>query len=157
MRDFHAAEDVYQNLVVKALSADLVFENKPKLLFWCRTVIRTEAVDWMKKHGRELLLEDTRLFDLLDAEMFDELKETKNLIAWSETLNDCLKKLSGESQKILLLRYEGERNCNEVATLMGISLDSVYKRLSRIHLKLRDCVNSKAGMSSPSRSMINES
>jgi RNA polymerase sigma factor (sigma-70 family) len=85
------------------------------------------------------------------------MKETRNLIAWSETLNDCLKKLSGESQKILLLRYEGERNCSEVASLMGISLDSVYKRLSRIHLKLRDCVNTTAGMNSPSRRIINES
>lgn len=156
-RDFHAAEDIYQNLVIKALNAIIAFENKSQLLLWCRTVIRTEAVDWMKKNDRELLIDDARLIELLDAEIFDEMKETRNLIAWSETLNDCLKKLSGESQKILLLRYEGERNCSEVASLMGISLDSVYKRLSRIHLKLRDCVNTTAGMNSPSRRIINES
>lgn len=156
-RDFHASEDVYQNLVVKALNASLEFEGNSRLLAWCRTVIRSESIDWMKKHGRELVLEDARLLDLLDAETLDEIKESKNLTAWSESLNDCLTKLSGESQRILNLRYEGDRNCGDVAKVMGISLDSVYKRLSRIHLMLRDCVDSKAGQSPLAGSVVHES
>lgn len=156
-RDFHASEDIYQNLVIKAHNANLDFENTSKLLAWCRVVIRSEAVEWLKKNGRELLLDETRLLDLLDAEHAEELKESQNLIAWSEMLSDCLRKLSSESQMLISLRYDGDRNCDEVARLMEISLDSVYKRLSRIHHKLRNCVNSRANHGSIPRSFGNES
>lgn len=142
-RDFHASEDIYQNLVIKALNASLDFKSTSGLLAWCRTVVRTEAIDWLKKHGRELTLEDSQLLDLLDAESLDDIKESKNLTNWSELLDDCLKRLNSESQRLLKLRYDGNHDCSEVARMMEISTDSVYKRLSRIHLLLRDCVGSK--------------
>ena len=143
-RDCLASDDIYQNLVIKAHNANLEFESTSSLLAWCRTVIRSEGVEWLRKNGRELTLDETRLLDLLDAEHDEELKESQNLTAWSEMLSDCLAKLSGESRKLINLRYDGNRNCDEVARLMEISLDTVYKRLSRIHQKLRNCVNSKA-------------
>lgn len=142
-RDFHASEDIYQNLVIKALNANLDFESTSSLLGWCRTVIRSEAIDWLKKHGRELTLEDSQLLDLLDAESLDDIKESKNLTNWSEMLGDCLERLNSEAQRLLRLRYDANQDCSEVARLMEISIDSVYKRLSRIHLLLRDCVSSK--------------
>ena len=156
-QDYHAAEDIYQNLVVKSLNAGLEFENTSGLLAWCRMVLRSEGVDWLKKHGRELALDDSRLLDLLDAEIMDELKESREILAWTDMLDDCLKKLNSESQRILKLRYGGERSCGEVARMMEISIESVYKRLSRIHLKLRDCVNSKANGGTLSGNFSNES
>lgn len=143
-RDFHASEDIYQNLVIKALNASLDFADTSMLLAWSRTVIRTEASDWLKKNGRELALDDNRLLDLLDAESLDEIKESRNLTNWSELLDDCMKLLNAEAKRLLKLRYDGNQDCSEVARMMEISIDTVYKRLSRIHLMLRDCVSSKA-------------
>ena len=155
-RDFHASEDIYQNLVIKALNETLEFESPSILLNWSRVVIRNEGIDWLKKNGREMPLEDARILDLLESEYLGEMKESRNLMAWSELLDDCLKKLNSESQRLLNLRYDGNRNCDEVARLMEISLESVYKRLSRIHLMLRDCVNTKAGRGTLSGDFINE-
>lgn len=141
--DYHAAEDIYQNMVIKSLDTDLTFASVSSLLVWCRKVVRTEGIEWLKKHGREIALDDSRLLDMMDAESMDELKESQYFAARAELLDDCLKKLSSESQRILSLRYGSDRSCAEVASVMEISLDSVYKRLSRIHLALRDCVNTK--------------
>lgn len=141
--DFHASEDIYQNVVVKSLDVGLEFAGLPELLAWCRKVIRSEGVNWLKKHGREHSMEDAQLLDLLDAESMDELKESQKLTVWEDLLEDCLKRLNSESKRLLDLRYAGNRNCGEVARMMEISIDSVYKRLSRIHLALRDCVNAK--------------
>lgn len=142
-RDFHASEDIYQNLVLKSLNSDLDFEDTAKLLAWSKKVIRTESIDWRKRGGRELTLEDNQILELLHLEYLDDLEESTKLASYSDILEDCLGKLNPESSRLLNLRYDGNRNCNEVAHLLGISLESVYKRLSRIHLLLRDCVKSK--------------
>lgn len=157
IRDFHASEDIYQNLVIKALNANLDFEGTPRLLAWCRTVIRSESIEWLKKHDRELTLDDSQLLDLLDTEYFDELKESRNLNVWSEMLDDCMRKLSSDSRRLLNLRYDGNRNCSEVARVMEISLESVYKRLSRIHHILKDCVSLKIDRGTLPGNFINES
>jgi RNA polymerase sigma factor (sigma-70 family) len=142
-RDFHASEDIYHNLIIKAHNVSLDFESTSKLLAWCRTVVRSEAADWLKSQGRELPLAEWQILDLIDAENIKELTEPKNQIGWSEFLDDCLKRLSGESQKLVHLRYQSDHGCEEVAQTLGITLHSVYKRLSRIHIQLRECVTAK--------------
>lgn len=142
-RDFHASEDIYQNLVLKSLRAGTEFENSFALLAWCKVVIRSEALSWLNRQGRELALEDAQILDLLDAEYCDEFEQYAKHHAWMETLDECLKKLSADSQRLINLRYDGNRQCDEVARMMGASIDTIYKRLSRIHMMLRDCVDSK--------------
>jgi DNA-directed RNA polymerase specialized sigma24 family protein len=48
-----------------------------------------------------------------------------------------------ESRRVLELRYADGLGCAEVAAAVGVGLDAVYKRLSRLHTTLRQCVEGK--------------
>jgi DNA-directed RNA polymerase specialized sigma24 family protein len=48
-----------------------------------------------------------------------------------------------ESRRVLELRYADGLGCAEVAAAVGVGLDAIYKRLSRLHATLRQCVEGK--------------
>ncbi|NBQ02993.1 MAG: hypothetical protein EBU27_07215 [Opitutae bacterium] len=60
-----------------------------------------------------------------------------------ELLRDCMEELPQKSEKILRLRYFEGLSCGEIADSISITLDAVYKRISRIQNSLRKCVELK--------------
>ena len=60
-------------------------------------------------------------------------------------LEQCLEKLPDRSRRLLKLRYEQSLKLREVAEVLGASLDSVHKALSRLRDRLRDCVERRLG------------
>jgi len=60
-----------------------------------------------------------------------------------EVLRDCMEELPQKSEKILHLCYFEGLSCGEIADSISITLDAVYKRLSRIQNSLRKCVELK--------------
>jgi DNA-directed RNA polymerase specialized sigma24 family protein len=41
------------------------------------------------------------------------------------------------------LRYFDGHSCEEVAQQLGIGLNAIYKRVSRLHESLKDCIEEK--------------
>jgi DNA-directed RNA polymerase specialized sigma24 family protein len=57
-----------------------------------------------------------------------------------EALRSCLQTLPAKSSQLLRLRYFEGKACGEVAEKLGMGLDAVYKRLSRVHQGLKTCI-----------------
>jgi len=57
-----------------------------------------------------------------------------------EALRTCLQTLPTKSNQLLHLRYFEGHKCGEVAEKLGMGLDAVYKRLSRVHQGLKNCI-----------------
>lgn len=53
VHDTHAAEDIFQNVAVKALTRDLSFDGRSALLSWAFITARREGIDWLRRHRRE--------------------------------------------------------------------------------------------------------
>jgi RNA polymerase sigma-70 factor (ECF subfamily) len=60
-----------------------------------------------------------------------------------EALQDCLEAAPEASRRLLKLRYFDGYSCEEVAEQMGTSLNAIYKRVSRLHESLKECVEGK--------------
>ena len=60
-----------------------------------------------------------------------------------EALSSCLDRIPDKSRSLLKLRYFDGYNCIEIAEKIGIELNTVYKRLSRLHQGLRVCIEQK--------------
>jgi len=142
VRDAHAAEDLFQEVVLKALHREgLRFDTPPALLSWALVTIRRGALDWLKHSARRV----TSLHGLEGelGELFDREwqacvvpPEDRRL----EVLARCLEGVPAESRRLLDLRYFESLDCAAVARELGLGLEVVYKRLSRLHERLRDCV-----------------
>jgi RNA polymerase sigma-70 factor (ECF subfamily) len=61
----------------------------------------------------------------------------------TEALQACLSDVPEQARLLVRLRYTDGLACGDVAERLGINLDAVYKRLSRLHLSLRRCVEGK--------------
>jgi RNA polymerase sigma-70 factor (ECF subfamily) len=146
LRDSHLCEDVYQNLLLKALKGDAVFENERALISWSVVTIRRESIDVVRKRRRELMLLDEDVMDLLDRQMAASPVRDENIRR--DALESCLRKLPEKSSAVLHLRYFYGYSCDEVARRSNMSLDAIYKLISRIHLGLKKCITSKLGSGS---------
>ena len=138
VRDAHAAEDIFQNVVLKALKHEIQFPAEGALLSWAFISARREGIDWLRRHRRELTGLDAEILELLEQDWLSEPAQHGEMRM--EALRMCLKTLPAKSSQLLHLRYFEGRKCGEVAETLGMGLDAVYKRMSRVHKGLRKCV-----------------
>jgi len=53
VRDAHAAEDIFQNVALKALTKEISFEAEGAVLSWAFITARREGIDWLRRHRKE--------------------------------------------------------------------------------------------------------
>ncbi|MCP4681884.1 MAG: sigma-70 family RNA polymerase sigma factor [Desulfobacterales bacterium] len=138
LRDAHAAEDIFQNVAIKALKQEIDFPAEGALLSWAFITARREAIDWLRRHRRELTGLDTEILELLEQDWLSETAQQGETRI--EALRSCLNTLPAKSSQFLHLRYFEGHKCGEVAETLGMGLDAVYKRLSRVHQGLKTCI-----------------
>jgi len=138
VRDAHAAEDIFQDVVLKALTKEVCFEAEGAVLSWAFITARRGGIDWLRRHRREWTGLDSEILELLEHEWLRETAQHGE--PRMEALRACLKKLPARSSRLLQLRYFEGKCCREVAEKLGTELNAVYKRLSRLHHGLRQCI-----------------
>ena len=138
VHDAHVAEDIFQNVVLKALTKEVSFEAEGAVLSWAFITARREGLDWSRRHRKESIGLDVTTLELLEQEWLSEAASHGE--ARLAALRSCLKGLPEKSSRLLRLRYFEDNNCGEVAKKLGIGLNAIYKRLSRLHQSLKDCI-----------------
>ncbi|CAN5906870.1 hypothetical protein BH11VER1_BH11VER1_07850 [soil metagenome] len=138
VRDSHLTEDIFQSLSIKALDDGLVFEHESALISWAHVVVKREGLQWLRKHKRETVGLEDDVLNLMEGEWAQEQAGRTSLEA--EALSECLVSMPQNSRRLLELRYFEGRDCTEVAKSLGCGLDAVYKRLSRLHGALKECI-----------------
>lgn len=140
-RNYHLAEDVYQEICVKAIGHAPGFDSKAHLLNWFKACARNRAIDIIRtQEGRYVGLSEQALEMLEQQWDAEPSASTEEQLA---ALAKCLEKLTPRSREIIRLRYfEGKAGC-EVAKLMGQKVESAYQAIARIHKALGDCVKQR--------------
>jgi RNA polymerase sigma-70 factor (ECF subfamily) len=149
VRDTHGAEDIFQNVTLKAMDGRTPFASEAALMSWAFITARHEAIDWMRRRQRETVGLAPEVLDLLDREWQSAAPASNGRL---DVLQDCVEKLPEAARQLLRLRYHDGHSCEGVAERLHTGLDAVYQRLSRLHRSLRQCVEGKvagAGGDSP--------
>lgn len=55
-------------------------------------------------------------------------------------LRHCLSRLPEKSRELLFLRYEENRSCLTIASVLGRSAEAIYQHLSRLRVHLAECI-----------------
>lgn len=147
VRDAHRADDVFQELCLKAMAKADEINDPPHLLAWSRTVARGLALDLIRKSDRRRLVLDERVLDMLEAE-WDEHAQPISA-EMSEALEHCVSQLSERVQQMIHAQYTEGLATSQVAQKVGMSVAAVYKALARSHQFLNECMKRRmAGGSS---------
>jgi len=114
--DFHRAEDLVQDALIKAAARwDTLWDGSPDA--WVRTVMYRDHVSWWRRHRRELLT--TPRDQIVMSVRGDAL-----------VLRDALSRLTARQRAVLVLRYVEDRSLAETAEVLGLTVGSIKKHAS---------------------------
>jgi RNA polymerase sigma factor (sigma-70 family) len=136
VRDAHAADDIFQQLVVMALGEGRRFEGPGHVLAWAVRAARHRAVDLARR--RRLRSLPNEVLDLLEAAWADPVPS-----GWSdraEALCRCVGRLAPANRELLRMKYADGLTAPAIAERQRRTADAVYQNLSRVHRCLRECV-----------------
>lgn len=138
----HSAEDVLQDVVVRAVQDKARIDNEEHLLRWLRQACRHRALN-----ARRDLMKRAACFppDLLDQVQQAVDHAVGSGVAEDEAarLQRCLKQLPPRGRQIIELRYKDGCSCGDVAERFETSVGAVYKALFRMRKLLRDCITTQ--------------
>jgi RNA polymerase sigma-70 factor (ECF subfamily) len=140
VRNAHTAEDIFQNVALKAMTKEVQFESVGALMSWAFITARREGIDWLRRQKNAPICLDNTILELLEQEWADEASAGD---IRGQALRDCLEDLPAKSRDLLKQRYFDGHACEAVAEQLGVRLDAIYKRLSRLHQALKKCIETK--------------
>lgn len=128
--DYHLASDVSQDAFVTA------YENLPGLRkpvafgSWLMKITRRCALDGARRKQDEAPLES-----VIPATIHNPNGQLDEEKRW---LLAAVMKLPESERQVIMLRYFGDNGVNHVAEILGRSVGTVTKQLSRAHRRLRN-------------------
>ncbi|GAB4091620.1 RNA polymerase sigma factor [Flaviaesturariibacter terrae] len=133
------AEEVAQDVFVKAYRALPAFKGESKFSTWLYTIATTSALSWLRKARPDVRsLDDEQVFaraDNLDGGLSANQVEAKSR---SELVNRALRLLGPDDAQVLTLFYKGEQSLEEIAAILGIEANAAKVRLHRARTRLKE-------------------
>lgn len=132
------AEDIMQEVVGLLWKKFSEYTPNTDFVAWALTIAKYKIYEYykdVKRANRKLSNETIRILE----------KESSTTSAdynlHLEAVKKCIQKLDAKDYKLVHLRYEMNQNVKYMASRFGISVQSIYKSLARIHNVLMWCVN----------------
>lgn len=125
----HDAQDVIQQVILRAWQAIDRFEGRSAFRTWLYTIAENQCRSFVVKRMRYVQTEHIEsLIDLYleGTEIPDEERYARN-----EAVATALKSVSDKAREVLLLRFFQDRSLEDIAATLAISLSAAKMRLYR--------------------------
>lgn len=133
------AEEVAQDIFVKAFRALADFKGTSKFSTWLYTITTTSSITFLRKKKLEVYsLDNEKVFavaDNFDGGMSANQIEQKSKIAM---VNAAIGLLGPEDAQVITLFYKGEQTLEEIAQIMGKEPNAVKVQLHRARTRLKE-------------------
>ena len=128
-----AAEDVASDVFATLFMKGRRFTDADKLRAFLYKMTRNRAIDYLRRHRKELPLEDAEsVLSVPGAEERILQKER------DEVLHRCLRQLPQQYREVLELTWFEEFSNGQVASILGKSAKQVYNLRSRAKIALKE-------------------
>ncbi len=114
---------------------------------WLRGIARNIILNEARKHARRSRLLHEGLGKILVKQEIHEQNDDQRL----EAIRLCLAHLDEQQQQLIKLHYAEEQDAQIIGEQLGMKAASIRKRLSRLRLRLRDCIERR--MQGPAESL----
>ena len=133
------AEEVSQDIFIKAYRALADFRGASKFSTWLYTIVNTTCITFLRKKRLEVhSLDNEKVFEVADNQdsgMRANMVEQKSRLAM---VNHAIKMLSTDDAEVITLFYKGEQSLEEIAHILGIEANTVKVRLHRARARLKE-------------------
>ena len=143
LRDRHQAEDLVQQVFIKAYFALDRFEAGRPLGPWVKEIARNEARQELRRLARE-----GRRLDFYEQHLLTEGLDEAGDSEWmhrEEMLRHCREELAPHVREVMVQRYQYGQSFEHIAERLGRTIEATRQMLSRARVALRDCVGRMGG------------
>lgn len=136
LRDFHDAQDVTQEVFVKAYREMRSLRQWESFVFWLYRIASSHCGKWLRARSRrpdQEFIED-QAPNTLEDRSIDSYRQNQ----MDESLHEALHSLPEAYREVLTLYYFAGMNSEDIARALGMSPTAIRKRLSRARAQLRE-------------------
>ena len=135
--DTHLAEDLTQEVFLRAMQASYDHRGRGAQAAWLRTIAR----NLYRQHCRR-----PRAVDLDEAEtVWVQHRGSDGGDGYVDAMRTCLEQLPDRLRQALTLRYRGGKSREAMADRLGLRPDGVKSLLRRARSLLRGCIERRLG------------
>jgi RNA polymerase sigma-70 factor (ECF subfamily) len=133
------AEEISQDVFVKAYRSLADFRGESKFSTWLYTVVRTSSITFLRKKKLDTTsLDNERTFLQLENRQSGFNANTMEQKSRHAMVNAAIRLLSPDDGQIITLFYKGEQTLEEIGRIMGMEPNTVKVRLHRARTRLRE-------------------
>jgi RNA polymerase sigma-70 factor (ECF subfamily) len=133
------AEEVAQDVFVKAYRSLADFRGESKFSTWLYTIANTTSITFLRKKKLDVQsLDNEKVFEVADSKdsgLRANLVEQKSRV---NMVNEAIAMLSPDDAEIITLFYKAEQNLEEISRILRLEANTVKVRLHRARTRLKD-------------------
>jgi RNA polymerase sigma factor (sigma-70 family) len=139
MQSREDAEEVAQDVFVKAYRSLADFKGGSKFSTWLYTIAHNTGITYLRKKKQKILaIDDEATFTQLENQESDFKANQVEDKSKKAMVNRAIEMLAPEDAQIITLFYKGDQSLDEIATVMGMETNTVKVRLFRARQKLKE-------------------
>jgi RNA polymerase sigma-70 factor (ECF subfamily) len=133
------AEEVAQDVFVKAYRSLADFRGESKFSTWLYTITNTTSITFLRRKKLDIhSLDNEKVFEVADSKdsgFRANLIEQKSRVGM---VNDAIAMLSPDDAEIITLFYKAEQNLEEIAGILRLEVNTAKVRLHRARGRLKE-------------------
>lgn len=133
VRNEQDALDIVQESAYRAMRDCRQVRNDTYLSTWIYRIVINTALEFLRKHKREALVEEV----IEPFQTKQEFEDTLSLLHSRWELTDILEHLPAKDKTVILLRFFEDCKLEDIAQITGENINTVKARLYRTLRKLR--------------------
>jgi RNA polymerase sigma factor (sigma-70 family) len=147
VRDVAESEEIAQEVYLAAWKGLRALRNPNSFLPWLRQLTRNECADHLKRRSRSRWVQgdEAELVLATAADGAPSLEQAFELQERLRALSEALDELPDETRETVVLFYREGHSVAQVASLLGLTEDTVKQRLSWARVRLRQSLLEKFG------------
>ena len=141
--DFHIAEDITQEVFLKAYQKLRTLTHPDRFAKWLYVIANNLCVTWLRKQAAQPQLQSLTLTDpeelaeLCYSEYIAQQREETGKESYHALIQKLLDKLREADSTVISLYYLAEMTCEEISKFLGVSQNTIKSRLSRARKRLK--------------------
>jgi RNA polymerase sigma-70 factor (ECF subfamily) len=133
------AEEVSQDIFVKAYRSLADFKGTAKFSTWLYTIVNTTCITFLRKKRLDVKsLDDERTFEVADNQdsgfRANQVEQKSRL----NMVNQAIALLSPDDAEIITLFYKNEQSLEEIGQILGVEVNTAKVRLHRARTRLKE-------------------
>jgi RNA polymerase sigma-70 factor (ECF subfamily) len=138
--DFHAAEDVLQQVAVAVAKDFETYDSERPFIAWAIGIAKFRILAYLRKRRNDRHVFDDRMVVHL-ADAFEKINLEVDPIR--HALGECIQSVNGRSRQALQMRYVDDMKPAAIAEAFGIKPNAVSALLYRARAALGDCIRKR--------------